>query len=152
MSDSTTLIPILNELMEEYTELENETEQSSYEEAVQVEDREDENEKQEQKGEESRKRKRGADEARTEQMKERAKNFISEKEAALMEGSLKDRGFITKRGFKKVISHFSEMLEKRGWQLLGEHREPGYASLVKEFFANMVEKDYKKKYMSEVSG
>ena len=147
MSDSTTLIPILNELMEEYTELENETEQSSYEAAVQVEDREDENEKQQQKGEESRKRKRGADEARIEQMKERAKSFISEKAAALMEGSLKDRGFITERGFKKVISHFYEMLEKRRWQLLGEHREPGYASLVKEFFANMVEKDYKKIYV-----
>ena len=52
MSDSTTLIPILNELMEEYTELENETEQGSQEAAVQVEDKEDENEKQQLKGEE----------------------------------------------------------------------------------------------------
>ena len=32
-----------------------------------------------------------------------------------MEGSLKDRGFIADRGFKKVISPFAEMLEKRGW-------------------------------------
>ena len=76
MSDSTTLIPVFNKLMEEYTELENETRQGSYEAAVQVEDKEDENEKQQQKGEESRKRKRGADEARAEHMKERAKNFI----------------------------------------------------------------------------
>ena len=51
MSDSTTLIPVLNELMEEYIELENEIEQGSQEAAVQVEDREDENEKQQQKGE-----------------------------------------------------------------------------------------------------
>ena len=58
-----------------------------------------------------------------------------------MEGSLKNRGFIVERGFKKVISPFTEMLENRGWQLLGEHKEPGYASLVKEFFANMVEKE-----------
>ena len=57
-----------------------------------------------------------------------------------MERNLKDRGFIAKRGFKKVIPHFFEMLEKRGWQSLGEHKEPGYASLVREFFANMVEK------------
>ena len=71
-------------------------------------------------------------------MKERVRNFISEKAAALMEGSLKDKGFITERGFKQVISPFSEMLEKRGWQSLGEHKEPGYASLVKEFFVNMV--------------
>ena len=76
MYDSTTLILVLNELMEEYTELENQTEQGSYEAVVQVEDKEDENEKQQQKVEESRKRKRGADEARAEQMKERAKSFI----------------------------------------------------------------------------
>ena len=66
MSDSTTLIPNLNEIMEEYTELENQTEQGSQAAVVQVEDREDENEKQQQKGEESRKRKRGANEARAE--------------------------------------------------------------------------------------
>ena len=48
-------------------------------------------------------------------MKERARNLISEKAAALMEGSLKDRGFLAKRGFKKVISPFDEMLENRGW-------------------------------------
>ena len=58
--------------------------------------------------------------------------------------SLKERGFIAERGFKKAISPFTEMLEKRGWQSLGEHRELGYASLVKEFFANMVEKEGKK--------
>ena len=104
MSDSTTLIPTLNESMEECTELENQTEQGSQEAAEQVEDREDENEKQQHNGEESRKTKRGADEARAEQMKERARNFISEKAVALMEGSLKDGGFISERGFKKVIS------------------------------------------------
>ena len=79
-------------------------------------------------------------------MKERAKSFISEKAGALMEGSLKDRGFIDERGLKKVISPFAEMLEKRGWQSLGEHNEPSYASLVKEFFVNMVEKEGKRVY------
>ena len=64
MSDSTTLIPNLNEIMKEYTELGNQIEQGSQAATVQVEDMEDENEKQQQKGEESRKRKRGADEAR----------------------------------------------------------------------------------------
>ena len=80
-------------------------------------------------------------------MKERAKSFISEKAGALMEGSLKDRGFIAERGLKKVISPFAEMLEKRGWQSLGEHNEPSYASLVKEFFVNMVEKEGKRVYV-----
>ena len=64
-----------------------------------------------------------------------------------MERSLKDRSFIAERGFKKVISPFTEMLEKRGWQSLGEHKELGYASLVKEFFANMVEKEGKRVYV-----
>ena len=64
MSNSTTLTPNLNEIMEEYIELENQIEQGSQVAAVQVEDREDENEKQQQKGEKSRKRKRGVDEAR----------------------------------------------------------------------------------------
>ena len=71
--------------MEEYPELENETEQGSYEAAVVVEDREDENEKQLQKGDESRRRKRGADEARAERMIEKAKSFISKKAVAVME-------------------------------------------------------------------
>ena len=74
-------------------------------------------------------------------------NFISKKAIALMEGSLKDRGFIAERGFKKVISPFTEMLEKRGWQALSEHKEPGYASLVKELFANMVEREGKRVYV-----
>ena len=39
------------------------------------------------------------------------------------------------------------MLEKRGCQSLGEHKEPGYPSLVKELFANMVEKEEKKVYV-----
>ena len=55
-----------------------------------------------------------------------------------MERSLKDRGFIAERGFKRLIPPFSKMLEKRGWQSLGEHKEPGSAALVKEFFANLV--------------
>ena len=46
MSGSTTLILNLNEIIDEYTELENETEQGSQEAAVQVKDMEDENEKQ----------------------------------------------------------------------------------------------------------
>ena len=80
---------------------------------MQVEDKEDENEKQKHKREGSRKRKRGTDETRAEHMKERARNFILEKAATLMEGSLKDSGFIAERGLKQVISHFAEMLEKK---------------------------------------
>ena len=64
-----------------------------------------------------------------------------------MEKRLKDRGFIFERGFNKLISHFSKMLEKRGWQSLGEHKAPGCAAWVKEFFANMVKEKGKKAYV-----
>ena len=73
--------------------------------------------------------------------------MISDKESALMEKSLKEKGFIIERGFKKLISHFSEMLEKKGWHSLGEHKAPGCAALVKEFFANMVEDEGNKVYV-----
>ena len=89
---------------------------------------------------ETRKRKRGAEEAETEQRNERVRDFISDKAFVLMEKSLKDKGFIIERGFmfNKLISPFIEMLEKRGWKLLGEHKEPGFVALVKGFYANIV--------------
>ena len=63
--------------------------------------------------EESRKRKRRNEETETVQRAEKVRNFISDKIVELMEKSLKDKGFIAKRGFKKHISSFVEMLEKR---------------------------------------
>ena len=89
MFDLTILIPNLNEIMEEYTELENQTEQVYQVATGQVEEMDDENEEHQQTVEESRKRKRGADEAKAEQRKDRARNFISDKAATLMERSLK---------------------------------------------------------------
>ena len=64
--------------------------------------------------EESRKRKRGAEEAEVKQRNEKVRSLILDKATALMEKSLKDKGFIVERGLKKLISPFSEMLEKRG--------------------------------------
>ena len=64
-----------------------------------------------------------------------------------MEESLKNRGFIAERGFKNIISPFVEMVEKREWQSLAEHKEHRCASLVREFFANMVEKEGKRVYV-----
>ena len=80
-----------------------------------VENRDNENEMQQQTGEESRKRKRGTNEVGAEKRKDVERNFVSEKAAALMEESLKERGFIAERGFKKTISPFAEVLENREW-------------------------------------
>ena len=70
------------------------------------------------------KEKGGADEARV-------RNLISEEATDLMEGSLKNRGFIAERGFKNLISPFAKVLERREWQLLAAHKESGCASSVK---------------------
>ena len=147
MSDPITLIPNLQEVMEECIESEIQTEQNHQAEAGHVENRDNENETQQQTGEESRKRKRGTNEAGAEKRKDIARNFVSERATTLMEESLKERGFIVERGFKKAIYPFAEVLEKRGWQSLGEHRELGCASLVKKLFVNMVEKEGKKVYV-----
>ena len=41
-------------------------------------------------------------------------------------------------GFGKLISPFSELIEKRGWGFFCEHKAPGFSALSKEFYANMV--------------
>ena len=92
--------------MEEYVELENQTKQGFEATTRQVEEMDDDNEENHQTLDEPRKRKRGEDEAR-------ARNLISEKAPALMEGSLRNRGYIAERGFKNIISPFAEVLEKR---------------------------------------
>ena len=48
------------------------------------------------------------------------------------------KDFISERGFSKLISPLLEMIEKRGWHLFSEHKNPGFADVVKEFYSNMV--------------
>ena len=130
MFELSNLIPNLNEMMEAYIVVEEEVVQENQLGEMQEEERAEARIELEKPKEESRKRKRGADKA-----------------SALMEKSQKDRGFIVERGFNKPISPFSEMLEKRGWQSLGEHKAPGCAAWVKELFANRVEEKGKKVYV-----
>ena len=106
-------------MMEAYVELKEEVVQENQSGEVQEEERAEAKVEPEQPEEESRKKKRGVEESKTEQRNERVRILISDKGSALMEKSLKDRGFIVEKGFNKLISHFYEMLEKRGWQSLG---------------------------------
>ena len=59
------------------------------------------------------KKEKGAEEAEEEQRNGKVRSFISNKAVAIMGKGLKDRGFIAERGFKKLISPFVEMIEKR---------------------------------------
>ena len=51
---------------------------------------------------------------------------------------LQYRDFIGERGFSKWISPFQEIVESKGWNLICEHKTPGFVDVVKEFYANMV--------------
>ena len=48
------------------------------------------------------------------------------------------KAFILVRGFKKPIPPFKEVIEKRGWSLLCEHHSARFATLVREFYSNLV--------------
>ena len=102
MSEPSHLILNLNELMEAYTEVEEETIQETQSGEMQAEERAEDRGEPEPLEDESRKRKRGAEEAEAEQRNEKVRSLISDKAAALMEKSLKDKGFIVKRGFQKA--------------------------------------------------
>ena len=144
MFEPSHLIPNLNKMMEAYIEVEEESVQETQSGEMQEEERDEARGELETLVGELRKMKRVTEEAKAEQRNEKVRSLISDKVAALMEKSLKDRGFIVKRGFKKLIPPF---FEKRGWKSLGEHMAPGCAAFVKEFFANMVEEEGKKVYV-----
>ena len=66
------------------------------------------------------------------------KDFVSEEAKDLWNRLLADKGFVSERGFGKLISPFSEIIEKRGWESFCAHTAPGFSALAKEFYANMV--------------
>ena len=69
---------------------------------------------------------------------ESEKAFVSTEAKDMWNRLLADKGFVSERGFRKLISPFSEIIENRGWECFYAHTAPGFASLVREFYANMV--------------
>ena len=66
--------------------------------------------------------------------------FLFNEAFELMEKKILHKGFICERGFKKFISPFKELIEKRGWKIICEHKPPGRPALVREFYSNMVDR------------
>ena len=66
------------------------------------------------------------------------KDFISKEAQELWNKILFDKEFMCERGFGKLISPFSEVIEKRGWGFFCEHKALGFSALSREFYANMV--------------
>ena len=66
------------------------------------------------------------------------KYFISEEAKELWNKVMFDKEFVCERGFGKLISPFSEVIKKRGWEFFCEHKAPGFSAISREFYANMV--------------
>ena len=66
------------------------------------------------------------------------KDFVSAEAKDIWNRLLADKGFVSERGFGKLISPFSEIIEKIGWECFCAHTAPGFAALAREFYANMV--------------
>ena len=66
------------------------------------------------------------------------KDLISKEAQELWNKTLFEKEFVCERGFGKLISPFSEVIEKRGWGFFCEHKAPGFSALAREFYANMV--------------
>ena len=69
---------------------------------------------------------------------EEDKYFVSAEAKDLWTKVLADKGFVSERGFGKLISPFSKIIEKRGWESFCAHTVPGFSALAREFYANMV--------------
>ena len=69
---------------------------------------------------------------------EEDKDFISNEAQELWNKILFDKKFMCERCFGKLISPFSEVIEKRGWRFFCEHKASGFSALAREFYANMV--------------
>ena len=112
MSEPTTLIPNLNEIMEEYAKLEDQIVQTTQTVAEQAEERVDEDEDPEQTVENSRKRKRGNE--KTEINEQKSSNWVSDMAYIAWKDKLQHIDFIGERGFNKWISPFQELIESKG--------------------------------------
>ena len=69
---------------------------------------------------------------------EEDKDFVSAEAKDIWTKVLANMGFICERGFGKLISHFSEIIENRGWESFYAHAVPGFSALAREFYVNMV--------------
>ena len=83
------------------------------------------------------KRQRTNEHAKEEATKDN-KEFISKEAHELWNKILFDKDFVGESGFGKLISPFSEVIDKRGWGFFCEHKAPGFSALAREFYANMV--------------
>ena len=50
---------------------------------------------------------------------------------------LTKKGYVEYGGFKQLVSPFKEQVERRGWEAVSQHMEPGRRVIVREFYAKL---------------
>ena len=119
MDESSTLIPNINEIMEEYTQPEGEVHLET--------SRENRPSKQPEVQPVSKQQiKRGKE---TQQEGEEDK-FVSEEAFSIWKKYYACKGFVGERGFSKLIFPFKELMEQRGWGNFCKHQKSGYEAAV----------------------
>ena len=139
MVESQNLVPNLSQIMKEYTTNEEEVHLEPQTETTPVAEPKVHGEEQNsaQKGRKQKK----IEQVIVEQTKESEddKAFISDEAYSVWEKNLIEKGFIGERGFGKFISPFAEIIEKRGYNLFYKHKPLNFATIVREFYANMID-------------
>ena len=142
---------IINDIMREYVQGEEEVHLELQLEKITNVEPETQQEEEEQTVEERATMRKRTTEQEKKGENEEEEDFVSAEARSLWKRQLAEKGFIGERGFWKPISPFAELIEKRGWEFFCEHKAPGFAALVREFYANMVEmKDDDKVFMRGV--
>ena len=127
MVEPSTLIPNLNEIMEEYTQTEGESHLEPTMESRPLKQPEvpPVTKQQRWKGKER-------------QQEEEEDEFVSEEAFSNWKKNYAGKGFVGERGFSQLISPFKELIEQRGWGKFYKHQRSGYAAVVREFYSNLV--------------
>ena len=127
MAEPSTLIPNLNEIMEEYAQ----TEEEVHLEPI-MENRPSEQPEVQPVTKQQRRK------GKERQQEEEEGEFVSKEAFSIWKNHYAGKGFVGERGFNQLISPFKELIEQRGWDKFCKHQKSGYATVVREFYSNLV--------------
>ena len=127
MAEPSTLIPNLNEIMEEHAQTKREVHLEPTEENRPSEQPEVQPVvmQQKRKGKERR-------------QEEEDDEFISDEAYSNWKKHYAGKGFIGERGFSQLISPFKELIGQRGWRKFCKRHKTGFAEVIREFYSNLV--------------
>ena len=135
MAEPSTLVPNLNEIMEEHAQLEEEVHLEPTEEVYREPTEENRPSEPPEVRPVARQQKRKGKKRRQE---EKEDEFVSNEAYFIWKKHYAGKGFVGELGFSQLISPFKELIEQRGWGKFYKHYKTGYAAIVREFYSNLV--------------